>query len=141
MSAIKKQVRIPNAQRGYTASIVLNLDFLGFISLEKLKEIVSGAKGLGGSWREGRGNWKWESNHRYECFYPLWSDEEGNRAGRSIRQITIRTGCVVRHSQIHAFQNFMADLVNLLAAQLPSLVIRAQLVLVSSPFAIGVRRD
>ena len=138
MSANQEQVNVPRKQRGYLVSMVLNLDFLGVINIEKLQETMLCMRGLRGTWSEGRKDWKWEQDMKHWCFKPLWCDGNGNRTGRDIMQITIRTGCTVRYNQIHAFQNFMQDFVRLLAAEFTSMQIQAQMVLVSEePFKVG----
>lgn len=124
-----------NEQRGYDVSMVLDLDYLGSLSIEKLKETSFSIK-LQGSWGDSMRGWEWVTKPG-ALSQPCWRNKAGVMTGRDRMTITIQTGCTVRHSELHAFRSFMAEFVQKLASELPNLWVRAKLALESQWYEVA----
>ncbi|MDO8520516.1 MAG: hypothetical protein Q7S52_00155 [bacterium] len=127
MSATEEQCKgyPKNADRKYVPSIQVRFEFHGRLDLDKLRQCMLEVE-CKGTWGESRIGWKW-------WFNPQWSKIKDDR---DIRSYTIETGCSIKHSQIHAFENFVIDFMRELTAKFSGITIKAQPKFPSGVYAI-----
>lgn len=132
MSAMKpeqNQDYPTNANRLYGVKISIRFGFRGTLNLEKVKECMYNVE-CKGAWGENRNGWEW-------CFEGGTSSVFLANHGHGSESYDIWTGCKIKHSQIHAFENFVVGLVKKLVENFPGLQVGAQPQFTSVAFALG----
>ncbi|MEK7118204.1 MAG: hypothetical protein AAB869_01195 [Patescibacteria group bacterium] len=126
-----------NADRIYEALIYIEFDFFSktydLLPIEKLKQCILGVA-CAGNWGKNRSDWTWD-----------FDDSAHNRLsrkwGRDTGGYMIETYCSIKHSQIHAFENFVINFAEKLVANMPGLRVTARSIFKSVAITLGSDHD
>lgn len=122
---------LTNALRQYSPSIYMKFDSPGILDIEDVKRRFCEIE-CDGTWGEGRKRWEWNSDTSGSVSYLLYEDGR-----REISSYRIETKCFIKHSQIHAFENFVADFGKKITADFPGLHFALRPVFVSAAFVFS----